>query len=230
VEDGSGGRNAGAELAGEGPVTGVTEYSRLHFGTGIQEGGARPLALKPADIVLVWSDGFVGWRIRSVGRSRGEVPTRVNHVMVVVSAEPALVLDLQPPIVRVRSLYEAYGCDDGLTGPRVAIWRLNRLTDAQRLEIAALACERYSARFYGLHKIVLHRMGLGSWCTWDRTPICSNAVGALLEDVAAHRFRHKPGRSLQPDDIDDDVIDVRSRAQYTCVHPFEPLQRPVVMA
>lgn len=154
------------------------------------------LRLKPADIILVESDGFVAWAIRVVSRRKGERPTRANHVAMVVGV-PDLILDAQPPRVHVDPLFDTYGAE----GERIGIYRYKGLTDAQRLAVAKRAL-KYDSDTYGFLKIVLHWLGLARWCFIDGFPICSYTVAVPFQEIVGLRFG-LDANAAQPDDIDD---------------------------
>lgn len=166
------------------------------------------LRLKPADIVLIQSDGFVGWAIRQKSRVKGERPTRANHVALVIAA-PDYIMDAQPPRVTVAALMDTYGP----RGDRIGIYRMIDLTDEQRRAIANRAL-KYDARPYGYGKIVLHWFSqFGFLLGWfnkftfsDGYPICSYLVGRPYFEVVNWLFG-KPANVVQPDDIDDHIHD-----------------------
>jgi hypothetical protein len=178
------------------------------------------LVTLPGDIVLVLSDGFVGWRIRSRTREKGEAPTWVNHVML-CTRRPLEVLDAQPPIVQVRSL-RAYAPGGDYERCMVAIYRARDLTFEERLQIADRAMI-FNGRRYGFVKIGLHAVGLQQLCYRDDTPICSYGTGAPYDDIKGWTFNGRPGRHSVPDDIADELIDVRPD-RWECTRELKPLR------
>lgn len=176
--------------------------------------------LKLGDIVLFRSDGFIAWDIRRITTRRGEAPARVNHTAMVVGFGPfgePLIMDAQPPIVSVRSLFEHYGKQVD-----VAVYRIKGLTDQQRSALARV-CMRYSGRPYGIPKILLFRLGLEALCFWDSLPICSGTVACSAAEVLGWKFASKDPLTVSPDDIDDDVLEVRPE-RYEVVRPLAPAE------
>lgn len=200
------------------------------------------MKLQPADVVLVSSDGLIGWAIRQMSRKAGERPTRINHAMMSVAGLTAnqlkaalpmgedvarwlgvtdLVVDAQPPKVGLRSLLNQYGPPEvGGTGDSVAVYRAVGLTHGERVAIAQRAL-RYVGTRYGLSKIVLHLLGLQRFSFIEGRPICSYTVGVPYEEIKGWRFDVE-GRAAQPDDIDDYVV-LRDD-KWKCVHPLGPIK------
>ncbi len=149
-------------------------------------------ALLPGDIVLVASDGLVGYFIRRQERRSGEGRTYVNHAAMLVSTTGDLV-DAQPPRVTLEPLSR-------YKGELVAIYRCRSLTLEGRDRLAEMA-RAYVGRLYGFGKILLHKLGLRRWARVDRWPICSWTVAqpyATLEfDFGVE------ARAADPDDIFD---------------------------
>lgn len=162
--------------------------------------------LKPGDIVLVTSDGFVAWMIRRF-RSRDGKPTYVNHVGLIVeegSLATAVMLDAQPPRIQRRRL-------GVYSGSLVAIYR-PRLPQRNINNIVARALF-YDQRLYGIGKIVLHFLGLSGLSFFDKQPICSWTVAIPFQEEG-YSFGVS-GTVARPDDIHDFV---RSRPHlYTCI-------------
>lgn len=182
----------------------------------------KPLRLKPADIVLVQSDGFVGWAIRQKSRAKGERPTRANHVALVIAA-PDYIIDAQPPRVTVAPLMDTYGP----RGDRIGIYRVKHLTDEQRKAIADRAL-RYDAKPYGYGKIVLHWFSqlsfllhwFGRFSFTDGYPICSYLAARPYMEMVGWNFG-KFASGVQPDDIDDHIHD--NPELYITIRKMAPL-------
>lgn len=173
---------------------------------------AKPVHLRRGDCVLVTSDGLVGWLIRRVERLRGEAPSYVNHVMMVVTdgtMDTAVVLDAQPPRVTLQFLRE-------YRGSLIAIYRPRNIDDATCAAVADYAVKNYNGKHYGIAKIFLHMFGLQRFARVSEWPICSWVYTAPWAAICKLSFG-KPYNEAQPDDIFDYVRDPANAASWRCV-------------
>ena len=131
---------------------------------------------RKGDHVFVHSRGFVGLGIRLKTRARGERPTWVNHVAMVVDVIDGhpILMDAQPPRVQRRTVY-AY------LGELVAVYRPTNIPQDDLDWIVKRCCE-YEGDRYGLTKIVLQFFGLGHLSFVDNWPICSYSVGVPMAE------------------------------------------------
>lgn len=174
--------------------------------------------LVATDILLVRSSSLFGRLIRIFTRSRGEAPTRVNHVEIMVDSVNVVG---SGATTLLRPFKEAYGSAPPGT---LYIARKVDLTDEQRQVIAAKA-RSYVGRKYGWLKIVAHfldRVVFGGHyvtrrlCLIDQYPICSWEV-AWSYDAAGLNFGVPPGQA-DPDDIWDWVVE-KGNKDWVLIYP-----------
>jgi hypothetical protein len=171
--------------------------------------------LAPADVVFVQGDSWVSRAIRWRTRSRGEAPTMVNHVGVIVSPgdeDSALVVEALFGGSTMRTLRAGYGGKPD----RVSVHRPLNLTVQDQAIVASQACS-YVGRRYGWGKILGQIVGVPGLV--DRWPICSWVVARAFAE-AGYYFGRSP-RMASPDDIHDFVLSRPDR--YSRVRPLIPI-------
>lgn len=158
--------------------------------------------LLEGDILLVAGVSWLSRRIIWATRERGESPTRISHVDVVTTPGPVDLAHVHGAVG--RGVREATIGLEYRDGQGLAVMRHRHLTEEQRRRIAWRAQERRGER-YGWPDILLHlshRLTRWEWprrLVADRTPICSQYVGALMRAEGVSFGVVSP----QPDDIDD---------------------------
>jgi hypothetical protein len=191
------------------------------------------MELMPGDVGLTASTTWLG---RSIRRWQGVDEAKVNHVFIVVSRDPGAWSTEALWRVRsgdVRGFYAAPRSKD-----LVAVYRLKGLTDEDRRSIAR-EVSRYSARSYGVGKIVLHAIDhvlsrlsgrtvflARRLARLDRVPICSYLAAKAYDRPfvglsTGYRFLGLPPEAVQPDDIMDDV---ENNSAWDCIHELGPLR------
>lgn len=174
------------------------------------------LGLQTGDIILLRTEGPLGFLIRAFGRAHTG-GARVNHAGLVLSLEQGLkVWEAGPLGIRTRplSVYTSTPC---------VIYRyLTNNTDETKAKMLEL-CLGLVGQSYGFLKLPLYALdGVGGWVTRvvfrqnkpfyffsksfgiTHFKVCSNAVGYVYEKVYGRKdFFHIPWRSLTPDLIDD---------------------------
>lgn len=164
------------------------------------------------DVVLVWSPGWIGRLIRWFTRSRGEAPTRCNHVALISKAGTIETAQA------TEALWTVTEHDlSQVAGGVIEIRRKLDLTNEQRRSIALRARARIGQR-YAWPLILLHLVdgAIGkltggnpriarSLIRWGIRPICSLLVGDSYEGAIGYRFGGVDGLRVTPDTIADDV-------------------------
>lgn len=163
------------------------------------------MKLQRGDVVLVHSDGFIGWAIRQIERYKDEKPSRVNHVGVITDFDPdhgPMITEALPTGTVKRPFEQAYA-DSGVWLTIVRHKGLNEV----RINRVMRYMAAYVGHRYGFLKIALHLLQkwtglkLTKLCVWDERPICSYAVAVAF--AAADIHFGKPANECDPDDIDD---------------------------
>ncbi len=153
----------------------------------------------PADLVFFRGSGFLPKAIRIFTRAIGESRSEVNHVGI-IAPDGDLIESLHTTIKRPFNPFEAF-----------AVYRLEGITDDQRLAIAQTAMS-YIGRRYGYAKILAH---LGDWilgdrfvfrrlCRMDRYPICSWVAAWSYFKVIGYEFGTPP-EAASPDSMWDHI-------------------------
>lgn len=171
--------------------------------------------LRACDVVLTCSDSIVGGVIRWFTRAKGEAPTQVNHVGLMVDTAhivEALAYVLCRPINTVYA------------GKRIAVFRPLNLTDEEK-HVIVLTAESFIGRKYGWRKIAAHAavrfMGNNVVTRWiaggDDAPDCDWLVQHAYA-AADKGFGIEPPAQADPDDIWDFVTSHPDK--YECVWPL----------
>lgn len=153
----------------------------------------------PADLVFFRGSEFISCAVRIFTRSWGESRSEVNHVGI-IAPDGELIESLHTTIKRPFISDEAF-----------AVFRLEGITDDQRLAIAQTAMS-YVGRRYGYAKILAH---LGDWilgdrfvfrrlCRMDRYPICSWVAAWSYFKVIGYEFGTAP-KAASPDSMWDNI-------------------------
>lgn len=161
--------------------------------------------LEPGDIVLVHGRALFSRLIRVFTRSKGESPTIVNHVGIMVTSEN-IVESLSTTVQ--RKFWQVYPRNN-----QVYVVRKLYLTPAGRQIIVEKALEYLGAK-YGWLKIVAHAVDhfvfrdmyvVRRLAFMDNYPICSWVV-AYAYFKAGYSFGVYPNAAT-PDDIFDFVVE-----------------------
>jgi hypothetical protein len=152
--------------------------------------------------------------IRVCQRSKGELPSIVNHALTSADyqiGKCAMIIEALDT-VKYHDLYERYGD----TSEMVSMFRHRHLTDSQRRAVAEKA-KSYVGRKYGYLKIGAHLGDYGLsrlfghevyFCRRiagiDKYPICSWVVAFAYAEIGVLFLGKKPG-FVEPDDIWDEV-------------------------
>ena len=197
------------------------------------------ILLEPGDIFLTRGCSFISRAIRFFTRSKGEKPTKVNHVGIVVQRgdmKTSIVVEAQSKVVR-HKLWSRYG------PPKkdlVAVYRANNLTMEQFKDIVAEA-EKQVGKKYGFLMIAAHLKDwligriLGWLLGWQfsevylsrrlipgsKYPICSWVVADAFAKVGKD-FGVEVGMAT-PDDIWDFVV--KKTDKYKEIHPLKLLSQ-----
>lgn len=166
--------------------------------------------LYPGDVMMTRGTKWVSRAIRRMTQRKGEPPSIVNHVGIIVEGgtiQRALVVEAVSRVRRV-AIGEAYR--DGKT--RVAIARPLNLTGKQIAQLCSRA-EGYVGRKYGYGKIVAHlgdallggRVYFRRLVKADERPMCSWLVAQCFAEIGLHFG--VDARLANPDDILDFVAD-----------------------
>jgi len=197
------------------------------------------ILLEPGDIFLTRGCSFISRAIRFFTRSKGEKPTKVNHVGLVVQGgdmKTAIAVEAQSKVVR-HKLWSRYG------PPKkdcVAVYRATNLTAEEIKNIVAEA-EKHVGKEYGVPMIIAHFLDwlkgrmLGWLLGWqfsdiylfrrlihgDKYPICSWVVADAFAKVGKD-FGVEVGMAT-PDDIWDFVV--KNTDKYKEIYPLKLLRQ-----
>lgn len=152
------------------------------------------------DIACCGSSGFLGRAIKAGSRRRGEPPTMVNHVGIMVDGT-----HMCESVWRVK-----YTELDPAKYDLCEIWRPVPSILPEGTNCILRQCRDYKGRRYGVLKLIAHGLDhlLGDryifrrLCLLDRYPICSWLVAWVYKRCLGIEFGVPP-EYAQPDDIHD---------------------------
>ncbi len=163
---------------------------------------------RPGDIVLFAGETWTAKAIRTCQTSRGEEPTVVNHVGIMISET-----HLVEALARIRVNPIQKYIDD----PRYKLWvfRVSGISNYERYELAGWA-QGQTGKWYAPVKITAH---LGDWLVnwpfgsdarifrrliFSRSAlICSELVARCYWEIFKYRFLDRDPEEITPDDIMD---------------------------
>lgn len=178
------------------------------------------------DVVMTRGSGIVSRLIRKFTTSKGEEPTEVNHVGIVVypgTLGNAIIVEALETGVKRHRLARYVG-----TSSDVAVARMRGLSEKDQARVVA-AAEEYEGRAYGYLKLATQ------WLDWaiggrylfrrlsnmDEFPICSWIVASAYGRIGVS-FGVRVGEAT-PDDIWDHIV--ANPAQWEWVHGLTPLTK-----